>query len=789
MRRSSFIAFARELLFFALFLAAAIALTWPLIAQLPTLVSDTGDPLLNTWIIDWDCYALTHRGAALFQADIFYPGKFPLAYSENMLGVAIVMLPWYLAGVAPLVTYNIAMLIGFAFSGYGAFVLARKATGSWPAGIVGGLLYGFVPFRFDHLAHVQIVWGGWIPIVFAALLHFRERPTRLRAALLCGALVMNGITNIHWLLFGFFAYGAAIVLIAFAQWAPASDQRRFWIGIGAATIVSIAVLYPLLHPYQVVSKLYAMKRDTGEVLENSAVWTDWLVATDRNAMYGQLPPPKISHSERHLFPGLVAPLLTLAALLFFSAKRSAGSPDGVARRPIPPWVLHALDALAALSLAFAYVGATAEKFEWRLHGHRLISLDSSANPMMYFLAIVLVRLSIALPAQLARFPGERLGDRLRGSRLPLPLWIALLCIAIGILGSFGLNAFFHTYLYRHVEAFRSIRAVSRWSAIAYLGFSLAAAYGAVALAERLDRRKRALAFAAVIVLAANDVRTSTVWGHAIPEPPPVTQWLAGSSVPAPIVELPIQSGMAQFYYLLWATAHHKTTMNGTSGFEPPVHWRLNELTRADRIAPEFTDILVRNRCAIVVVHGDFLAEQAPRYIDWLQRETRSGRLVFLRRFDHGPEGDWVFALREVAGTAADRLRAPETPDAAGFTPSQNLARMLEAKATYNGITFGKLDIAGVEASAPFRILGWALSPYSVREVIARFECGKEQFKMARGARGDVSARWPWYPDPLPGFAMTFERRPRGVRKFTDLEIEIVDGRGEHTKLPSVWVSW
>ncbi|HLJ73964.1 MAG TPA: hypothetical protein VKU62_05225, partial [Thermoanaerobaculia bacterium] len=75
------------------------------------------------------------------------------------------------------------MLIGFTLSAYGGFVLARIVTQRfWPS-ILGGLLYGFVPYRFGQLPHLQVVSGGWLPLLLAALLVYRRTPTWRNAAL------------------------------------------------------------------------------------------------------------------------------------------------------------------------------------------------------------------------------------------------------------------------------------------------------------------------------------------------------------------------------------------------------------------------------------------------------------------------------------------------------------------------------------------------------------------------------------------------------------------------------
>src|SRR5437588_7271588 len=166
-----------------LFAALAIAMTWPLAANLGSAVAWPGDPFLNIWILDWDWWATFHQPLSLFQANAFYPARLPLAYSENLYGIAVVLFPFRALGVPPIAAYNVAMLLGYAFSGFGAYALGRYVTGSWWAGIAAGIFYAFVPFRITHAAHVQHVWAGWLPILIVALLHYKKQPTWPRATL------------------------------------------------------------------------------------------------------------------------------------------------------------------------------------------------------------------------------------------------------------------------------------------------------------------------------------------------------------------------------------------------------------------------------------------------------------------------------------------------------------------------------------------------------------------------------------------------------------------------------
>src|SRR5215831_8515964 len=72
------------------FTAAAIVMTWPL-WQHPTrrLPSDLVDTLLNTWILGWDADRMLHGLRGLWDAQIYFPYHDTLAFSENLLGLAI----------------------------------------------------------------------------------------------------------------------------------------------------------------------------------------------------------------------------------------------------------------------------------------------------------------------------------------------------------------------------------------------------------------------------------------------------------------------------------------------------------------------------------------------------------------------------------------------------------------------------------------------------------------------------------------------------------------------------
>ena len=749
----------RELALFGFYLAVAIVLTWPLAARITTTVSDLGDPLLNAWILDWNCYALTHQPLHLFDAPILYPAKYPLAFSEHLTGIAIVMLPFHLAGAGAIALHNIAMLFGFAFSAYGASVLARVVTHRFGASVLAGLLYGFVPYRFAQIPHLQVVSGGWLPLILAALLVYRRSPTIRNAALFAAAFVMNGLTNIYFLFFAAAATAITLVLIAIAE----RRDLRFWLRLAAALAISAAILLPFLLPYRAVSKIYDLKRGAGETMEGSANWGDWLTPPDVAAIYRNFVDPAQQHAERQLFPGAVMLFLALIAVLL-----TARAPAAPVRRPRRRLV--ALDAAIGVLALVTFVGIITREVHIAWHGKVLLDFGRSHVPAMLLAIAILVRCAIQFPAAIG---DGNLRSAIANSRFPFEMWAAAVWVLVGFLGAFGMRTFFHAFLFHYAPGFRAIRAPGRWAMIAYVGLAIWAAWGAIAITSR-RRWLMPLLFAAALI----ELRPLIHWEQALTAPAPVDLWLSQTKA-GPLLELPINRLNVLYLYLLRATAHHVPIFDGISGFEPPLHRFLRE--RPIRAVP--FEVLERNDCRYILVRPDWYGFQWPDGIQWLRRGLAGGRVVFVRRFDSSQGSDWLFAMPRVEKNW-QRYRVP--------SDDPQLARLLDGKSTYNGATFGQLSQPrrDAEVEGSLTVAGWALSPRGIREVNVLIDYGRVRIPAGLFRRDDVTQLFPWYPQtPKPAFATRIPRRPHGVSQSTDLQIEIIDGAGVRTLLPDVPLTW
>src|SRR5262245_30321823 len=85
-----------------LFVVLAIAQSWPLASDPAHLARhDNRDTMLNEWIVAWVAHQAPRNPAHVFDANIFYPERNTLAYSEPMFPQAAMAIPLFAAGASP----------------------------------------------------------------------------------------------------------------------------------------------------------------------------------------------------------------------------------------------------------------------------------------------------------------------------------------------------------------------------------------------------------------------------------------------------------------------------------------------------------------------------------------------------------------------------------------------------------------------------------------------------------------------------------------------------------------
>jgi hypothetical protein len=339
---------------FVLLVVLTAIMTWPQVRQM-TSVPDEGDPLLNTWALSWVAHQLPIAPARLFHANIFYPERYTLLYSESLIAPALTVAPLSWLGVPPVVVYNVAFLLALVFSGVGVALLVLELTGTAAAAVVSGIVFAFMPFRMDHYSHMQLQQTQWIPMALWALHRVMDSGRTKHAVLLGAFAALQLLSCVYFGLF-LFPYLATVALVLFFARARVAAQgpdvafivnRRFAASRLVAACVAAAVFLALAGPlglaYVRASQVVG-ERSPDEAIAGSATPANYLGAPRNSTLYKNWL-GSFGEEEKHLFPGFVVVALAIA---------------GLRRRPPAAQVAYVLALLVAFDLSLGFNGLTFE---------------------------------------------------------------------------------------------------------------------------------------------------------------------------------------------------------------------------------------------------------------------------------------------------------------------------------------------------------------------------------------------------------------------------------------------
>lgn len=307
-----------NLLALILFASLTLIMTYPTVFHMGTHVKDLGDPLLNTWIMAWNAKKILSLDVHdYFNANIFYPHKRTLAYSEHLFPQALAALPILLLSKNPIFAYNFVLLFSFLTSGFGMFLLARYLSKSTSGAFVAGIIYAFSPFMIAHLGHLQIITAGGIPLAFLFLHKFFKYESTRHLLLFTLFFLLQVLANGYYALYLSLFAGLYILLYIITE--NKYRDWRFWIRIAVFICVVLAVAGPFFRQYHLVRKEMGFVREIGM----SANLTSFLATSPLNRIYGSLT-LRFLKPEGELFPGFVAFMLAVFCLATSLRKNREG---------------------------------------------------------------------------------------------------------------------------------------------------------------------------------------------------------------------------------------------------------------------------------------------------------------------------------------------------------------------------------------------------------------------------------------------------------------------------------
>src|SRR5688572_17402085 len=131
-----------------------MALTFPFATQLHRVGrADNSDGQFSIWNVSWVARTIVLSPRDLFNANIFYPHRQTLVFSELNVAAGLLAVPVYWATHNPYLTLNVVFLATMVLGLAGAYYLVRYLTGDRRAAIVAGICFGFCPYIFGRTSH------------------------------------------------------------------------------------------------------------------------------------------------------------------------------------------------------------------------------------------------------------------------------------------------------------------------------------------------------------------------------------------------------------------------------------------------------------------------------------------------------------------------------------------------------------------------------------------------------------------------------------------------------------
>lgn len=593
-------------------------------------LSCCNDAWLFIWTIGWDVHALTTAPWAIFDANIFYPHHNTLAYSEHLIGSALLAAPViWLTGNTLLATNLVA--IGSAFlCAVGGYFLGRRLGLSPAAAFLCGLVFGFTPPRLLRIYQMHQTTIQWIPFALGFLhTYFKSnRPRDLRLA--AAFFSLQAITSGHgaaMLTLG----GAVVILCHFLSGAPLALVKRVK-DVGVSGLLLFAPMVLIFIPY------WRARREVGLVrkLDDQGVTaSSWLSSPSHiDAFLMSLLPDwgwlRVD-PDVHLFPGFLPLLLAATAFLIPLAARE--------RAPVHEkrsWRIAAA-ALTLLTLSQLVVGLFVVfdgPVRWRM-GNTVVFTASGIKPWIYAAVFAIARAALGRHVPFAPhvMPRRLWESRTRLEARGIYVTLLLLTAWMAIGPPYGI----WPWIYQ-TPGLSFIRVPSRFMLLGMLALGVLAGIGFDRLAARASHRLR-IALMAVLALLMSaeflslplDLRPYTI------EIPAIHRWLntqpkpfSAASFPVPRTENKAIIARRTTIYMQYSMAHFQPIVHGYSGIEPPGYVELeNKLMYFpdDASLSALADLNV----TYAAVHLDRYRPHARAELDaGLERFVRDGwlRLVF-----------------------------------------------------------------------------------------------------------------------------------------------------------------
>lgn len=607
--------------------AITILMTYPVVScWTQSIIGDRVDSLLNAWILAWDVHKITSgEWLSIFHANIFYPHSNTLAYSEHMVGNALLALPILTIFNNPVLTYNLVSLIGFILSAFGMYLLVVHLTENRYGAFISALIFGFFPWRFDHGAHIQIQSSQWIPFTFLYLHRFFNDLSYKNTVLFSFFFILQFITSGYY---GVYLALFVSLLILFVLLHRNIPFKPLILRLGLFVIFSTICIFPFYYPYIKVKQEMGFTRSLGEVIMYSPDFLNYLSTTGINRVWGKA--TQLFGRKEGLFLGITAILMGIAGIITVLKRKkippSQNHIQGNERTRIGLNILNkAISYLIVFYILVAWLVLVTGGFSTIVLGVA-ISATGLERPLwiILFLGGIKILIHWIRTGGLWTF-GFSIHSPIPGFYLGM-LFLSFVLSFGPIIHSHGNEIFQYSpylFFYKYFPGFNGLRTPSRFIIMVVLSLSVLAGFGVKGILAKSNQASLKVFLTGILsILILVEYISIPIPMAAVPtgkDIPSVYQWLSNQKGDFPVLELPLPFGPRDVWIeaqrMYFSTYHWKKLVNGYSGYFPPDYDSLYQKGIKGFPSDDSIGLLRRRGIKFFIIHFDEYEKQDRKLVE------------------------------------------------------------------------------------------------------------------------------------------------------------------------------
>lgn len=282
------------------------------------------DTRLYLWTLGWDLQALTTNPLGVFDANIFFPEARTLAYSEHLIGAALLALPLSFFTSNLDLILNFVLFVATFITALGCDRLARECGASTRGALLAGIVGAFTGPKLSRLSQAHLATLHFVPWALAFAIRYLREGRRRDLLATLALFTAQCLTSGHGGLFLALALGILFTAaLAMKSVRPGKIVRDC--GLEGALLLMINV--PFVIPYYELREPVGLSRSIEDAEGWSPTPLSWLLSPTRTqalilsnvAPLGQ----GVESANASLFPGFVFVGLTSLGLLVLIRHRES----------------------------------------------------------------------------------------------------------------------------------------------------------------------------------------------------------------------------------------------------------------------------------------------------------------------------------------------------------------------------------------------------------------------------------------------------------------------------------